>query len=251
MKKSRIHYLALIGVILLLSSCASPKKIVYFWDQEGEVKSADLIDYQPRIQPGDELKINISGLNMEAALPFNLYEVSNSTNAQPVTYIVSEEGKVNFPVLGEILVKNSTTKEISDKLTELLVSYIKDPIVTVRLVNFKIAVLGEVENPGTYPVTNERVSILDALGMAGDLTIHGKRENVLLIREKDKKRTYIKLDLTKHNFFNSPYFYLAQNDVLYVEPNKTKVNSSSVGANTGVIISSISILISLVAILLR
>jgi len=188
---------------------------------------------------------------MEAALPFNLYEVSNSTNAQPVTYIVSEDGNVNFPVLGDILVKNSTTKEISDKLTELLVSYIKDPIVTVRLVNFKIAVLGEVENPGTYPVTNERVSILDALGMAGDLTIHGKRENVLLIREKDKKRTYIKLDLTKHNLFNSPYFYLAQNDVLYVEPNKTKVNSSSVGANTGVIISSISILISLVAILLR
>jgi polysaccharide export outer membrane protein len=251
MKRSAKQFLVYLGVIVLLASCASPKTVVYFWNQDGEVKSENLMDYEPRIQPGDELAINVSGLNMEAAIPFNLYEVSNSTNPQPITYIVSEEGKINFPVLGEILVINSTTKEISDKLSELLVAYIKDPIVTVRLKNFTIAVLGEVARPGTYPLTNERVSILDAIGMAGDLSIHGRRDNVLLIREKDKKRTYVKLDLTDHSIFNSPYFYLAQNDVIYVEPNKTAINSSRVGANTAVIVSSISILISLVAILLR
>jgi len=252
MRKLRVQYFAIIGAILLLNSCASPKTVVYFWDDDGQIKNENLLDYQPRIQPGDELTINVSGLNQESAIPFNLYEVANnSTIQQPITYIVTAEGFVNFPVLGKIKVNGSTTQGISDKLSELLVTYIKDPIVNVRLVNFKVAILGEVERPGTYSLTNERVSILDALGLAGDLTIHGKRDNVLLIREKNNNRTFIKIDLTDTKLFNSPYFYLAQNDVLYVEPNKTAVNSSRVGANTAVIVSSISILISLVAILLR
>ena len=252
MRKLKVQYLVIIVFVLLLNSCASPKTVVYFWEDEGQIKNENLLDYQPRIQAGDELTINVSGLNQEAAIPFNLYEVKmNTTYPEPIPYIVTPEGFINFPVLGKVKVNGITTQGISDKISELLVSYIKDPIVSVRLVNFKVAVLGEVARPGTYALTDERVSILDALGLAGDLTIHGKRENVLLIREKNNNRTLIKIDLTDTKLFNSPYFYLAQNDVIYVEPNKTAINSSRVGANTAVVVSSISILISLVAILLR
>jgi polysaccharide export outer membrane protein len=119
------------------------------------------------------------------------------------------------------------------------------------LTNFKVTVLGEVKTPGTFEIPNERISIIDAIGLAGDLTIHGKRKTVTLIREQNGKRMFVNIDLTNKELFSSPYFYLSQNDVIYIEPNKTKVNSSAIGANTGVIVSSISILISLVAILIK
>ena len=136
-------------------------------------------------------------------------------------------------------------------MTQILADYIKNPIVNIRFTNFKVTVLGEVKNPGTYPVTSERLTVIEALGLAGDLTIQGKRTSVLLVREQAGKRNFIPLDLTSKALFNSPYYYMAQNDVLYVEPNKTKMNSSVVGSNTGVILSSVSILITLITLLTR
>ncbi|MHB1147654.1 MAG: polysaccharide biosynthesis/export family protein, partial [Lutibacter sp.] len=151
----------------------------------------------------------------------------------------------------KIKVEGFTTKEITNHVTETLAAYLKNPIVNIRLTNFKVTVLGEVQKPGTYPVPNERISILEAIGLAGDLTIQGKRKTVVLVREQNGKRTFIDIDLTSREILNSPYFYLAQNDVLIVEPNKSKINSSAVGANTGIILSSISFLISIVAIIIR
>jgi len=250
MKQLRIQYFAIIGVILFLASCASSKELVYFGDNDVQKVKANLLNYEPEIQPGDELNINVSALNTEAAIPFNLYEASNNISIpRPITYIVGLDGKINFPVIGKVLVGGDTTQKISYKLATLIAPYIKNPIVNIRLVNFKISVLGEVRNPGTYAVPDERISILAAIGLAGDLTIQGKRNNVLLIREKDGKRSFVTIDLTNKELFNSPYYYLAQNDVLYITPNKVKINSSAVGANSSIIISSVSTLISLLAIL--
>jgi polysaccharide export outer membrane protein len=134
-------------------------------------------------------------------------------------------------------------------LTQKLREYLKNPIVNVRLKNFKITVLGEVKMPGTYPVVNERITILEAIGLAGDLNIQAKRSKITLVREQQGKRTLTTFDLTSKDIFNSPYFYLAQNDVIYVEPNKTKMNSSKVGPNSTVVLSAISTLVSLLAIL--
>ena len=246
--------LIILGVVLI-NSCASSEKIVYFQDIEGQVVNDTLINFEPEIQFGDILAINVSAIEAEAAIPFNLYETPNISerfsNPKPLTYLVNIDGHIHFPVIGNLNVGGLTTKQIVDKLTSLLVDYIKNPIINIRLVNFKVSVLGEVKTPGSYTVSNERITIIEALGLAGDLTIHGKRESVLLVRELDGKRTFVTIDLTNKKLFNSPYYYLAQNDVIYVAPNKTKVNASVVGTNTGVIVSSVSILITLLALLIR
>jgi len=255
MKKQIIKYLAFLSITILFNACASPEKIVYFQDSNGQVLSEDLINYEPKIQFGDILAINVSAIEAEAAIPFNLYETpltsGSFANAKPLTYLVNVDGDIQFPVIGKLKVGGLTTKQIADTLTKVLVDYIKNPIINIRLVNFKVSVLGEVKNPGAYVVDNERISIIDAISLAGDLTIHGKRESVLLVREIDGKRTFVTIDLTNKTLFNSPYYFLAQNDVIYVAPNKTKVNASAVGANTGVLVSSASILIALIALIIR
>jgi polysaccharide export outer membrane protein len=197
------------------------------------------------------LTINVSAVEPEAAVPFNTYESQGINNNIPLPYIVNADGEINFPVLGMIKVSGTTTKDLTNQLTTLLIPYLKNAIVNIRLNNFKITVLGEVKSPGSYPVLNERISIIEAIGLAGDLTIYGKRKSVTLIREQDGKRTFNSIDLTNKELFNSPYFYLAQNDVIYVEPNKTKINASVIGPNTAVIISTLSILITLTAIFVR
>jgi len=167
-------------------------------------------------------------------------------NPRLLPYLVDADGNINFPVLGKLKVAGVTTQQLGDQITQQLTTYLVEPIVNVRLTNFKITVMGEVKLPGTYTVPNERITLIEALGLAGDLTIQAKRSPILLIREKNGKREFITVDLTNKALFNSPYYYLAQNDVLYVEPNKAKVNSGAVGSGTSVLLSSIGILISLI-----
>lgn len=249
---NRLKFLVAAVLMVSMGSCVSNKEIIYLQDEEGINALEAIVKVEPKIQQDDLLSINVSALDAEAALPFNLFEAGNTTSLpKPITYLVNSEGDINFPVLGKIKVEGFTTKEITNHLTEALAIYIKNPIVNIRLMNFKVTVLGEVKSPGTYPVPNERISILEAIGMAGDLTIQGKRQTVVLVREQNGKRTFVDIDLTSREILNSPYFYLAQNDVLIVEPNKSKINSSAVGANTGIILSSISFLISIVAIIIR
>jgi len=255
MNKQYYTYIKLLVLGVLVSSCVSNKKMLYFQDVEGVENPTVLANYEPKIQPGDLLNINVAAAEAEAALPFNIYETpvvgTYTSSLKPLSYLVNTDGEINFPVLGTLKVAGFTSKEVTKSLNEQLASYITKPIVNIRLTNFKITVLGEVKTPGTYPVPNERISIIEAIGMAGDLTIQGKRTTVTLVREVQGERKFVSIDLTNKQLFNSPYYYLAQNDVIYVEPNKTKVNSSAVGSNAGIILSSISTLISLIAILTR
>jgi polysaccharide export outer membrane protein len=244
-------YSALLLILLLLTSCVSSKKMVYFQDNETVQVNEAILNFEPKIQANDLLSINVSALEAEAAITFNLYETTRNGNPIPLTYLVDSDGEINFPVVGLIKVAGLTTKQVTQNLTSTLGDYLANPIVNIRLTNFKVTVMGEVKSPGTYTIPNERVTILEALGLAGDLSIQGKRSTVMLIREQQGKRAFITMDLTNKKIFNSPYYYLAQNDVIYVEPNKTKINSSAVGSNTSVIISSVSILIALLAILIR
>lgn len=248
--KRNLVFLALCS--LVLSSCVSSKKMLYFQEMEGIVPNEELANFEPDLQPGDMLSINVSALDAATAVPFNLYEASgNSSIPRPIPYLVNSDGEIKFPVVGTLKVTGFSTKELTQHLTSVLDEYLVQPIVNIRLLNFKVTVLGEVKAPGSYPVSNERITIVEALGLAGDLNIQGNRNSVILMREKDGKRSFVTIDLTNKKLFDSPYYYLAQNDVLYVEPNKTKINSSAVGSNAGIIISSISTLISLIAILTR
>lgn len=251
MKNKYLLLLMTLGIGVLLSSCVSSKKMVYFQGNQLLDSIVNTSKYEIKIQTGDLLFINVSTIDYKAALPFNLYESGAATTGspKPLLYLVDVDGEITFPVLGNIKVEGLTIREMSAMLTQKLSEYLKNPIVNIRLKNFKITVLGEVKMPGTYLIANERITLLEAIGLAGDLNIQAKRSKIKLIREQQGKRTLTTFDLTSKDLFNSPYFYLAQNDVVYVEPNKTKMNSSVVGPNSGIIISSISTLISLIAIL--
>ena len=251
MKIKTFPYYTILGLSLLFSSCVSSKKMLYFQPMEEGAPAKDkLVQFEPTLGVGDLLTINVSALDPVAAVAFNLVEQSGTTT-RALPYLINAVGEVNFPVLGTLKVAGLTTQQLTDQLELKLAEYIVNPVVNIRLTNFKVTVLGEVKKPGTYTVANERISIVEALGLAGDLTIQGKRSNVLLIREQNGKRITVPIDLTSDALFSSPYYYLAQNDVLYIEPNKTKLNSSAVGANTSVIFSSISILVTILTLLTR
>nr|WP_321234179.1 polysaccharide biosynthesis/export family protein [uncultured Psychroserpens sp.] len=236
---------------VFLTGCASSKKVNYFQNNDGLVSKLEITNFQPTIQYADMLNINISSIEPELAAPYNSYEIQENRLVRQIPYIVSADGDINFPVLGRIKVAGFTTKEVTDILYQMLSKHLNNPSVSVQLINFKVSVLGEVRSPGSYTILNERITILEAIALAGDLTIYGKRQNVTLIREQNGTREFIPIDLTDKALFNSPHYYLAQNDIIYVEANKTRVNSSKVGPNTAIIVSSLSILISLAAILIN
>jgi polysaccharide export outer membrane protein len=233
---------------------------VYYQNIEGIDTSENSASYEVKIQPDDLLMIIVSAEDPEIAIPFNLSSVSvpNKTNLLAETgqqtiqsYLVDRKGNIEFPVLGKLQVGGLTRTEVLQLLKEKIGVYIKNPIINLRIVNFKISLQGEVGIPGTYSVASERVTLIEALSMAKDLTIYGRRNNILVIREINGIKSYNRVDITKADFINSPFYYLAQNDVIYVEPNNVRVNASAVGPNTSVIISAISILISLSVILFK
>ncbi|WP_369994876.1 polysaccharide biosynthesis/export family protein [Winogradskyella sp.] len=244
--------------ILMLSSCGSRKNIVYFQDEplEGDVTMSE--PKQLIYKPDDILTINVAALDPDTVRPFNLSLVSGGTtdvvNArgglQQQTYLVDYEGNIEFPVLGTLKIAGLTRTELTDMLTERISEYVTNPIVNVRLSNFTVTILGEVRNPGTFTIQDERITILEALGLADDLTIFGKRKNVLLVREVDGKKKYAKIDLTTVNVVNSPVYYLQQNDVIYVEPNNAKIRSSTYNQNNSVLISAIGTLTTIIAVFL-
>ena len=247
-------YVTSVLLLFLVTSCVSKKKIVYFGDKKKVIVNSRLQQYEPTIQKDDLLNINVSAANAEAVLPFNLYEtpiLDNSIgSAKPLPYLVNASGEIKFPVLGVLKVTGMTTNELSEFLHIKLAEYISNPIINISTINFKVTVLGEVNKPGTYQIQNQRITIVEALGLAGDLTINGNRD-ITLIRERDGERVFIPIDITNKALFNSPYYYLSQNDLIYVEPNKSKINSSGIGANTSVIFTSIATFISIIAILIQ
>lgn len=257
--------LALILVLLAgLSGCTSYKNVPYLQNPEAVNNYGKEIPlYDAKIMPKDLLSITINTSDPQAAAPFNLTvqtpmnaALTNiNTTTQPTLqqYLVNNNGEIDFPVLGRLKVGGLTKNQAEDLIREKLQPYLKEkPIVTVRMSNYKISVLGEVARPGSFTVSNEKVNVLEALAMAGDMTVYGVRTDVKLIREDaEGKREIIPLDLTKSDLVLSPYFYLKQNDILYVTPNKTKAKSSDIGTTTTTWISATSILISLASLIVN
>lgn len=252
--------LLLFVTVSILSSCASREKIIYL-QNISETNNEKIIKYEARLQPDDLLMILVSAPDPEAAIPFNLPAVgvlgaNNSLdNANPQmryqSYLINNDGNIQFPVIGDLKLGGLTRSEALLKLNTELKKYINNPIVNMRILNYKISVAGEVVRPGTYEIVSERITLLEAISKAGDLTIYGNRNNVLIVREVDGKKTHNFVDITKADFINSPFYYLTQNDAVYIQPNKTRINSSVIGPNTSVIISSVSLVITLIALLVR
>ena len=245
--------------VLAMGGCTSYKNVPYMQDTDVMGKMEEKLPiYDAKIMPNDLLTITVNTLDPESAAPFNLTVQSafsvtrTSLLQQPALqqYLVSNEGTIDFPVLGTLkvagLTKSETEKLIREKLEQG--DYLGEtPIVTVRITNYRVSVLGEVQRPGVFTITNEKISVFEALAMAGDLTIWGMRDNVKLIREDaEGQREVHYLDLTKADILASPYYYLQQNDVLYVTPNTTKAKNSDIGQSTSFWFSGTSILISLV-----
>ena len=243
--------LVFVFLIVFSCSCGSYKQIPYFQDlSRSSNLQEDIKNYSPFIiQPGDILGISVTSLNPEASAVFNynLNKVngvnsdSSPTNAV-VGYLVDHQGNIQVPQLGIIKVQGLTTHELKDQLSKTLLTYLKQPLVNIRILNFKISVMGDVARPNVYTVENERVTIPEALTLAGDLNITAKR-NILLIREVDGKREFVPIDMTSKKLFDSPYYYLKNNDVLYVDPDRTKYGTvDSNYRNAALVFSAISAL---------
>lgn len=250
-----------VALCLVVMSCASSRRVVYLQEKSVEVPESSLA-FDARIMPKDLITISVSTPEPEAALPFNLIVPSaqsgnslSSLVSQPTlqNYLVNNEGEISFPVLGQLKVGGLTTQQTSEMIISQLHKYLKEPpIVTVRLINYKVSVIGEVNRPNMYTVINEKINVFEALAMAGDLTIYGRRDRIRIMREdSDSHRHIITLNLNDANIIYSPYFYLQQNDIVYVEPNKAKSQSANIGSSTTLLVSVTSILISLAGLIVN
>jgi polysaccharide export outer membrane protein len=229
-------------LVLWLTSCSSSRNLTYFSDlqTEGEQKNKIVNATEPKIQPNDLLSISVSTLSAESNALFNSGILLPANNANNINsnninnsrdgYLVDNLGNISFPIIGQVKLGGLTRDEATKKITAEVKRYIKgEPIVNLRYLNFKVTVLGEVGRPASINVPTERINVLEALSMAGDLTVFGKRENVLIIREKDGARSLTRLNLNSKESLNSPYFYLQQNDIVYVEPSKVRALQASTG----------------------
>ena len=258
--KKILVYLTIGIAAVVASSCSSTKQVAYLQNSDEVSLAQSEYLYDARIMPKDQLNITVSTTNDEAAAPFNMtiatpYNVGqrNATQGMLQLYLVDNDGMIAFPIIGEIKVGGLTKSEAEHMIEEKIRPYMaetENPIVTVRMSSYSISVLGEVTRPGSYQVSREKINILEALAQAGDLTIYGVRDKVKLIREDAKgKKEIVTMNLNDANIINSPYYYLQQNDIVYVEPNKVKAQNSSVGSMTTLWFSATSILISLVSLL--
>lgn len=261
MRKS-VRFLA-VSIMFLAVGCASQKQISYLQNVPEQYEQIIENNYEITILPDDLLSIMVNSKDTELAQMFNLpmvsFQINNSTTGigssqnKVLGYLVDSEGYIDFPFLGKLKVLGLTRTQLTSLIKEQLISkgLLNDPIVTVQFLNFRISVMGEVAHPGTFDLTSDRITILEALSRAGDMTIYGKRENVKIIREENGKRSVATLDLRNDNIFTSPYYYLQQNDIVYVEPNKAKAGQREINQNRSIgtwasivsVLASISVLI--------
>ena len=260
MRIRNYYVLLVILALVMLSSCVSREKIVYFQNIEKLGQNSSMAKPSLTIKANDLLGITVSAASLEAVRPFNVVAEARppaggvdygSNSTQQLGYLVDNDGNINFPELGIIHVEGLTPRELVILLTDKLTDYLKDPIVNVRMLNFNVSVLGEVQRPGTFQVTGEKISITEALGLAGDLTIYGRRDNVLVIRDNGGTKNYAYLDFRNADFLNSEYYYLKQNDVVYVEPNGAQRQAASFNRNSTVFISIASLILSVVVLITK
>lgn len=254
--KKFILYIFIFNFIFL--SCASRKDLVYFQPIDSVALISNYESNAPKLQAGDILAISVTADDIRATQPFNpisSYAGGSGAiqSASPFipTYTIDNAGFIDFPKLGMVKLAGLSRTEAINFLRKEVGKYIVSPGISIELRNFRITVLGEVKNPGTYPINNDRITLLEALGLAGDLTINGVRNNILIIREQDGQKQEYRVDLTSRNALNSPVYYLAQNDVVYVEPNDARIQSSKYTQNTGVFVSVASLIITMISVLAR
>ena len=246
--------LLLTSTMLLLNACVTRKEMIYFNDL-GTSQSIEMAKQtQMFIQPGDLLSIQVYSSDVEAALPFNMPSQSNTTGGQMPSYTngiahkqgypVDNDGKIYMPIVGEIDLKSQSLDSVNNIIQQKLIPFLKDPVVQVRILNFRVTVLGDVRAPGTFNIPNDKLTLIEALGIAGDMNISAVRKNVLIIREEAGERKAYRIDLTSKNAFQSPAYFLKQNDIIYIEPNRAQRNSASINARAGIVISAISLIFS-------
>ena len=261
MKKLVSSVLVALTMLLVLGSCGSTKNVAYFQNADSISLAASRMLYEAKIMPKDELTITVITTDPKAAMPFNLsvsQTLGNSGQLSSGTgslqgYLVDNSGNIEFPVVGTLHVGGLTKKQAEDLIKKKVKPYLaakENPIVTVRMASYHVSVLGEVTKPGIISVPQEKMSILEALAQAGDLTIYGKRDNVLLIRQDAEKHTY-RMNLNDANIINSPFYYLQQNDIIYVEPNKVKAQNSAIGSSTTLWFSAVGTLISIASLIVN
>ena len=231
--------------IFLFASCASKKDVVYFQDTSDYETLVSDNSHTNKFKIDDVLSIHVSTLDPQVSLPFNLYKGAEEggIRAEQVNYIIDKNGEIDFPVIGAVKIAGLSPEETKTLLKEKLTPYLKDAIINIRLKNFTVTVLGEVNRPGTYPVLGEQITVLEALGLANDLTIKAKRDNVLIIRDFNGTKVSTRIDLTTKEALNSPVYYLTQNDVVYVEPNNSAVASYGLDNRASIWVSIASVLI--------
>lgn len=238
----RVTGFILVLTLFFTTSCTNTKKIIYFPAvQDGAIPTNSPFP-ESLIQKNDILSISVSSLNPEATAIFNS---PNTTGAgTSIGYLVNSEGNIQFPVIGNIKAEGLTKNQLKDNIAKSLMDakLLVDPIVSIRFINFRVTVLGEVTHPTVVTVPNEKISLLEALGLAGDLTIYGKRQNVMIIREEKDQKIIKRINLNSDELFSSPFYYLQSNDIVYVEPNKAKIASAGRGIQwIGVALSALSL----------
>jgi polysaccharide export outer membrane protein len=245
MKRSlfRICFLFTVLILSSLTSCRSPKEYIYLQESEKFTPNGQTPNFEPTIQPDDIIQISVTSQNAEAVQAFNQKQnVSSLTsNMQTQGYLVNKEGYIEYPVLGIIKVAGYTKSALNQILKDKLSPYVTDAIVTITVLNFKISVLGEVGKPGVIEVTSDRITLLEAIAKSGDLTIQSLRKNILIIRDNQGQKSFTRVDITQADLVNSPFYYLKQNDVIYVEPRRAKYDATALGPYLTSIASIISL----------
>jgi polysaccharide export outer membrane protein len=258
MKKFALFFI----LSLVIFSCTTRKEIVYFRDIDtSNIENLDKYNEHLKINVNDILNINVRTLNPQASLQFSQSSIGGQGGQggggmradllKISGYLVHQDGTIDFPQIGSIDVKGKSTREVQKLLESKLKKFLKNPIVSVRVINYKFTILGEVRAPGTYEILEENFTLLQALGMAGGLTINGKRKNILIIRHQDGERITKRIDLTTTEWMNSPFYFVKQNDQIYVEPNNPQVKRAGYVTDIGTALSVLSVILSVTVIIFR
>ena len=251
---SRIAIKIIVVALLLqfVTSCVSKQDIIYFQNLPEEIAQLDSVQSSFKIKPNDILSITVTAYDPSAVQPFNLVlQSKGGILSENQGYLTSADGYINFPVLGKIKTAGLTRAELGDQLTKAISEYILDPIVTINVLNFKVSILGGVNRPGTFAVQGERFTLPEAISLAGDLSIYGKPDRILVLRETSGKKAYAYLDLRDAKIMESEYFYLQQNDLIYVEPNNAAIQAAAFPNSTRTILSILSLLITVVVVFIK
>jgi len=244
-----------VTMILMMVGCGSSKEVAYWQNIDSISLAASKGLYDAKIMPKDELTILVQTTDPLTSEPFNLRSTGQTSSKNQITgYLVDNDGMINFPIVGKIHVAGLTKTECEDLIKSKIQPYLartENPLISVRTSSYRITVIGEVNRPGVIPVSTEKISLIEALAEAGDMTIYGKRDNVLLVREdKSGEKHKVRLNMNDANIINSPYYYLQQNDIVYIEPHKVKARNTFFGSNTSIFYSVIGITTSLVSLLI-